>query len=209
LLLPVGIAFSILRYKLWNIDLIINKTLVYVPLTGILAGLYAAFIKIFQSFFETLLGARTDIAVIMTTLVLASTFSPIKDALQNAVNKRFKGPPAPSEELSQLTSEMRLFVEMNNPGKIMHRVMEDVAKAFEATGAAVYIERQKKQELLSTYGNWNESATSISAPIECQGEGFGVIRLNARSNGEAYTDQDIATFHETVSLLAATLQAAK
>src|SRR5690349_12741137 len=59
LLLPIGIAFSIMRYKLWDIDIIINKTLVYVPLTGILAGLYAAFIRIFQSFFEDLLGART------------------------------------------------------------------------------------------------------------------------------------------------------
>ena len=52
LVLPISIGISILRYRLWDIDLIINKTLVYVPLTSILAGAFAAILKVLQTVFE-------------------------------------------------------------------------------------------------------------------------------------------------------------
>src|SRR5439155_21568889 len=48
LCIPFALVISILRYRLWDIDLLINRTLVYVPLTGIVAGLYAATVALFQ-----------------------------------------------------------------------------------------------------------------------------------------------------------------
>ncbi|MEO8289308.1 MAG: hypothetical protein ABI670_23110 [Chloroflexota bacterium] len=209
LLVPIGIGISILRYRLWDIDIIINKTLVYIPLTGILAGLYAASIRIFQGFFETLLGTQTDIAVIMTTLVLAATFTPIKNALQTAVDKRFKGPPDPSEQLEELVGEMRLFVEMNSADKITRRVMEDVVDAFDAEGGAVYMKRGSEEKLIHTYGDWQEPSTAITAPVECEGVNFGTIKLSNRKNGDPYGAQDQDTLRDVVGLLACTLQLGK
>jgi hypothetical protein len=205
LLLPVTIGISIMRYRLWDIDIIINKTLVYIPLTGILAGMYAASIRIFQTFFESVLGTKTDVAVVLTTLVLASTFTPIKNALQEAVDKRFKSPPAPSAKLHALIEEMRMFVDLNNSSQIARRVMEDVTRAFAAQGGAVYLMRGGEHELAYTHGHWHESEAVMSAPVVCDGQEFGVIKLTKRADGEAYTGEDEATLREVVTLLGCTM----
>lgn len=205
MLLPLAIGISIMRYRLWDIDIVINKALVYIPLTGILAGMYAASIRVFQTFFESVLGTKTDVAVVMTTLVLASTFTPIKNALQEAVDKRFKGEPAASEKLHALIEEMRMFVDLNNTSQIARRVMEDVTRAFAAQGGAVYMLRNGEHQLAYTYGHWHETEAVMSAPVICDGREFGVIKLTKRASGEVYTAQDEATLREVVSLLACTM----
>jgi hypothetical protein len=205
MLLPMSIGISIMRYRLWDIDIIINKTLVYIPLTGILAGMYAASIRVFQGLFENVLGTNTDVAVVMTTLVLASTFTPIKNALQEAVDKRFKAPPAASDKLHALIEEMRMFVDLNDSQQISRRVMEDVTRAFAAQGGAVYMMRDGEHQLAYTYGHWHESEAVMSAPVICDGREFGVIKLTKRADGEAYTEQDESTLREVVTLLACTM----
>ena len=70
-LIPIAIGVAILRHHLWRIDLILDRTLVYVPLTAILGGLYAASITLFQRLFVALTGSQSDAAIVMTTLVLA------------------------------------------------------------------------------------------------------------------------------------------
>ena len=87
LALPAAVGIAILRHRLLDIDILINRTLVYVPLTGILAGLYAASMSLLQRAFVGITGAKSDIAIVMTTLILTSTFTPIKNALQGLVDR--------------------------------------------------------------------------------------------------------------------------
>ena len=94
-LAAVAIGVSILRYRLYEIDLIINRSLVYGTLSAILAGLYAASMTFSQRVFTTLTGHPSDAAIVLTTLVLASTFTPIKTRLQAVVDRRVK-PAAPA-----------------------------------------------------------------------------------------------------------------
>lgn len=94
--LPIAAAVAITRYRLYNIDSLINRALVYIPLTGILGGLYAAGVALFQRIFVTLTGDKSDAAIVLATLVLASLFTPIKNSLQTFVDKRFK--PATTAE---------------------------------------------------------------------------------------------------------------
>ena len=94
--LPIAAAVAITRYRLYNIDSLINRALVYIPLTGILGGLYAAGVALFQRIFVTLTGDKSDAAIVLATLVLASLFTPIKNWLQTFVDKRFK--PATTAE---------------------------------------------------------------------------------------------------------------
>ncbi|HEY8134436.1 MAG TPA: hypothetical protein VIF08_00225 [Candidatus Limnocylindrales bacterium] len=89
-LLPLAAAVAILHHRLYDIDLILNRALVYIPLTGILGGLYAAGVALFQRLFVTVTGDRSDAAVVITTLVLAGMFTPIKNSLQSFVDQRFK-----------------------------------------------------------------------------------------------------------------------
>jgi hypothetical protein len=88
--LPIAAAIAITRYRLYNIDNLINRALVYIPLTGILGGLYAAGVALFQRIFVTVTGDKSDAAIVLATLVLASLFTPIKNSLQTFVDKRYK-----------------------------------------------------------------------------------------------------------------------
>jgi hypothetical protein len=89
-LLPVAAAVAILHHRLYDIDVILNRALVYIPLTGILGGLYAAGVALFQRLFMTVTGDRSDAAIVITTLVMAGLFTPVKNSLQNFVDRRFK-----------------------------------------------------------------------------------------------------------------------
>lgn len=85
-----AIAIAILRYRLYEIDVIINRTLVYGFLTAILAGVYTASITLTQKLFVAVTNERSDAAIVLTTLIVVSLFTPIKSRLQAIVDKRLK-----------------------------------------------------------------------------------------------------------------------
>lgn len=89
-LVPVSVGIAVLRYRLYEIDHLINRTLVYVPLTALLAGLYAATVTLLQRVFQSVTGDRSDAAVIISTLILASVFTPVRKWLEGIVDRRFK-----------------------------------------------------------------------------------------------------------------------
>lgn len=88
--MPIAAAVAVLRHRLYDIDLIISRALVYIPLTGILGGMYTAGVAASQRVFVALTGNQSDAAIVITTLVLASAFTPIKNSLQAIVDRRFK-----------------------------------------------------------------------------------------------------------------------
>jgi len=91
-LLPIAAAIAILRYRLYEIDLLINRTFVYGALTAILAGVYTASITLTTRVFSAITGERSDAAIVLTTLIVVSLFTPLKSRLQSAVDKRMKAP---------------------------------------------------------------------------------------------------------------------
>jgi hypothetical protein len=95
--LPVAVGIAVLRYRLYDIDVLIGRALVYVPLTAILAGLYAASVALFQRLFTAITGQTSDAAIVLTTLILAAVFTPARKVLENAVEQRFK-PSQPAKE---------------------------------------------------------------------------------------------------------------
>jgi hypothetical protein len=88
--LPIAVAIAVLKYRLYGIDTLIDRTLVYVPLLGILGGVYAAGVAFFQRMFIAVTGAQSDAALVMTTLVVAGTFTPVRKGLETAVEHRFR-----------------------------------------------------------------------------------------------------------------------
>jgi hypothetical protein len=89
LLVPVGFAVAILRYKLWDIDAVINRTLVYGSLTLSLVALYIGGVVSLQSLFRALTGQRSDLAVAIATLAIAALFNPWRHRLQSFIDRRF------------------------------------------------------------------------------------------------------------------------
>lgn len=90
LLVPTAVVIAITRYRLYEIDTLINRTLVYVPLVGVVAGLYAASVALFQRVFVAATGDRSDAAAIISALILAAVFTPIRKAIEGFVDRRFK-----------------------------------------------------------------------------------------------------------------------
>lgn len=83
--LPVAAAFAITRYRLFGVDRLVSRTLVYVPLLGILGGLYAAAVALFQRLFVALTGEPSDVPLLLATFVAAAAFTPVRKAMEGFV----------------------------------------------------------------------------------------------------------------------------
>jgi len=89
LILPVSLAFAIFRSRLLNIDIIIRRTLIYGLLTALLALFYFGNVVLLQQVFRGLTGQGSDLAIILTTLVIAVLFNPLRLRIQRIIDLRF------------------------------------------------------------------------------------------------------------------------
>ena len=89
LLIPLSLAIAILRYRLWDVDVLINKTLVYGLLTGMLVAVYAGCIIVMQALLRGLFHQTSDVAIVVSTLVIAALFQPLRRLIQAGIDRRF------------------------------------------------------------------------------------------------------------------------
>ena len=89
--IPLGIGTAILRYRLWDIDRVINRTLIYTLLTSILALIYFGLIFALQSLVRVLTGtmAQQPLVIVASTLVIAALFHPLRRRIQAMIDRRF------------------------------------------------------------------------------------------------------------------------
>jgi hypothetical protein len=86
---PIAVGFAVLKYRLYNIDVIINRTLVYGSLTATLVALYFGGIVVLQRFFVLLTGKQSTLAVVASTLLIAALFTPLRRRIQSYIDRRF------------------------------------------------------------------------------------------------------------------------
>jgi hypothetical protein len=91
LLIPISIAVAVLRYRLYDIDILINRTLVYASLTAALALVYFGGVTATQAIFRALTGQeeQPQLAIVVSTLVIAALFNPLRRRIQSFIDRRF------------------------------------------------------------------------------------------------------------------------
>jgi len=89
LIIPLSFGVAILRYRLYDIDVVINRTLVYGSLTATLVALYFGGIVVLQRLFVLLTGEQSTLAIVASTLLIAALFSPLRRRIQAFIDRRF------------------------------------------------------------------------------------------------------------------------
>ncbi len=87
--IPISMGIAITRYRLYEIDTVINRTLVYGALTATLAAVYVGAVVLLQRLFVVLTGEKSTLAVVASTLMIAALFNPLRRRIQSFIDRRF------------------------------------------------------------------------------------------------------------------------
>lgn len=147
LFIPLSIGAAILRYRLWDIDLVINRTLVYGALTASVIGIYILVVGYLGVLFRT--GGNLAISLVATGLV-AVLFQPLRERLQRSVNRLMYGErDEPYGVLSRLGRRLEGTLA---PEAVLPAIVEDVARALRLGHVAIWLADGDVLRLGATHG---------------------------------------------------------
>ena len=126
LLFPVSFAIAVLRYRLWDVGVVINRTLVYGALTGSLVLVYLFSVVLLQLAFRSITGQGTALAIVVSTLAIAALFQPLRQRLQLGIDRRFfRQKYDAAQTLAAFSSTLRNEVDMDRLSQALVDVVEE------------------------------------------------------------------------------------
>jgi len=183
LLIPLSIGVAILRYRLWEIDLLINRSLLYGLLTTIVVSLYLLVVVSLSALFQV--QGNLLISLLAAGLV-AVLFQPLRGRLQHLVNRLMYGErDDPYKVISRLG---KLLETMLTPDAVLPTIVETVAQALKLPYVAITLHQSGEFTSATAYGELKDEL--IRLPLVFQTEQVGELILAPRAPGESFTPAD-------------------
>ena len=184
LLIPLSISIAILRYRLWDIDIIINRTLVYGILTVCVAASYIAIVGLLGA----LLQARGNVLIsLLAAGCVAVLFQPLRSWLQRATNRLMYGKrDEPYQVISQLGQRLEATLA---PNAVLPTIVETVSQALKLPYVAITLKQNDTFPIAASYGTPQQEEV-VRFPLTYQAEYIGELLLAPRAHGETFTHAD-------------------
>jgi hypothetical protein len=142
--IPASIGIAVLRYRLYDIDLIIRRTLVYGLLTALLALVYFVAVTLIGNMLTAASGQQSTIAVVISTLTIAALFNPLRKRVQEFIDRRFYRKRYDIEKIIEaFSSSLRDQVEIE---QLTSRLTEVVKEALQPVQLSIWLRPIKKNK---------------------------------------------------------------
>ncbi|MGH2720079.1 MAG: sensor histidine kinase [Actinomycetota bacterium] len=199
--LPVAAGLAILRYGLYDVDLALNRSLVYATLTVVLAGAYAGLVGILGRIF---VGGR-ELPPLVATGIVAVLFQPLHQRVQRGVNRLLYGRrDEPYAVLSRLT---RRLEEAADPATVLPRVVTTIAGELRLPYAAIELTEEAGMRPVAAHGR--PLLDPQAFPMTHQGEVVGQLVVTARSSADPLTQAERALLRDVAAQAAAAANAVR
>jgi hypothetical protein len=189
LFFPLSIGLAILRYQLWEIDNFISYAFVYGASTAILGGVFAALGGFTQLMFIATTGAKSDAAIVITTLIVATAFTPLKAKVQKFVDRNLSEAVDKTGELRAFGEQVRAFVAMNDVALLSQRLLAEAITALNAESGVLSVIMNDQLHPLHTRGKWKGNV-ALSVPLEFGGQRYGLLQLGPHRDDRPYSDAE-------------------
>lgn len=198
-LIPVTIGVAVLRHQLFDIDVIISRTLVYVLLTAVLGGLYIAVIELVQRMYVLYTGETSDTAIVITAFIVAAAFTPLDKWIEGAVERRFGGRDV-AARVEGMSRSMQSVVRIIDPHRVARWLLDELAGAFGAEGGALYLHMHDLSRPFHTSGHMT-GGVAIEVPVRHGDVEVGRIQLGRRRGGVEYGRRDVQALNSAARSL--------
>jgi signal transduction histidine kinase len=200
-IIPLTIGISILRYRLWDIDIIISRTLVFGSLTLAVVGIYVLIVGSLGALFQS---SGNLFFSLLATGAVAVLFQPIRERLQRTVNQMMFGErDDPVAVLSRMGQQMQAITA---PEAMLQGIVETIAQALKLPYSAIEVRAGHDFKVAAACG---ETASEIVRfPLVYQGETIGQLAVGQRAPGEAIAASDRTLLSTVASQAAAAVHMA-
>ena len=180
LLIPLSIGIAVLRYHLFDIDILINRTLVYGTLILIVTGLYIILVGMVGVLFQSV---GNSFLVILATGLVAVLFQPLRQRLQRAINHFMYGErDDPYAVLSRLSQRLEATLA---PEAVLPTLVETIAQSLKLPYAGIISNQDGEFRIAAEFGR--SQGEPIRLPLIFQGEPVGELLLTPRAPGDIFT----------------------
>lgn len=188
-LLPLAIAFAVLRYRLWEVDLWLNRTLVYGGLTLLVTAVYILTVGLLSNLFQT--GSSVTLSVLATGFI-AILFNPLRQRLQTAVNRLMYGER--DDPVTVLTMLGRRLEETAVPAETLPALVETIAQTLKLPYVAIVVSNGAEgigsggaEEILAAYPTQHATRnTPLAFPLIYQTTPIGHLLVSPRTPDEHF-----------------------